>query len=300
MSTFQAVTTGHIAHWDVSTCLAQPLFDGLDPLGLGAFAPKPRTKDAALSMALNELGKELEKSAAKGNGAKHRYVVESKLNRSADGFELVDNKIQKVEDNDHRSLITTKVSESYRVEISQFDYSLPVSEWEALDALQDKFDRMVKETTGVGRSLVSIIHHVQGTCLRQVGGLYFFPDGVGADFLQARQVFEDCGGAVIEVMEVKVDADAARGIRKAIVKELAAEAGEMLEDLVRNDIRDATVERRLVRCKELRSKCTLYEGILSDTLGEVRLLLDQAEKCQSTSQAIQDDDTVFESNDVFA
>lgn len=303
--TMSAMTTGCMCFWDTSATDAGLLKERLASIGLEAFAPKARTVPAALKMAMKDFGKELEAHHCKSNGGKHKFIVQGKLNLEADGFELLDNcQMPSGQENLNEMVFTARVDGGGRVHVTELGsrfWQLNLTDgYTASVKLQEWFDayRMQAPGSTVGRSLVAIVNHLHGTCVRPVGGVYYLPDDTVAAWDDVVDAFESCGKNVISRVRVVLDDRAAKTIRRAIVNELTEAAGTVLEDLIRNDIKDATVERRLQRARELRGKCQQYESILNDTLGEVHVILNEAERCQAASQAIQDDDSVFE--DTFA
>ena len=293
---FNAITSGCMCFWDASDCVAEALKDDLRALGAGleAFAPKPRTEESALGMALKDVGQLLVKTGKIAWSKRSRLMTERKAARG-DGVELVKVVKHGSVENDYEVLLTARVEQgSLRVTHGWLDSSDRLF-------LLERWESYCQQTAGasVGRSLVDIIKCLHGTCVRPVGGVYYLPEGEVALWDQVIGVYEKHGSTVTRA-KVVMDDKAARSIKKAVVDELSMEAAELLDDLMRNDIRDETVKRRLRKAKELRSKCVLYEEVLSDTLAGVHTLLDSVEKSQGITQAVSDDDALFADDSVFA
>ncbi|MFA7677091.1 MAG: DUF6744 family protein [Candidatus Omnitrophota bacterium] len=291
--TTNAIVSGCLTWWEPKPADAARLYSELESIGLGQYAPRPATAEAALQAAMKQWGDGLGKQKVTTTDAKHQYKVFARRDKKQDGFELVD--------------VTRKRGpNSYACECACRVYPA-MNQVEALEGyvdiyqLQEAFDQYRKQASGadVGRSLVQLTQAMNGTCVRMNGGNYYLPEGVVQRWYDVIDVFEQCSQTVVTRMRVVMDDIAARAIRKGIVEELIKESAKMAEELRHGDLAEDVIERRKIRSMELRAKAKMYEEILSDTLTEVHAVLDLADSCAAAALATQEDKQVFDFESTF-
>ena len=285
-----AMTQGALVWWDPQVADAARLANELEKIGLGEYAPKAQTAEAALQHAMADYGAELTKRT---KGCKVSYMVQSRADKSQDGFELVEVN-RKAGPNGYQSECACRV-EPLNGWIEVLDGSIPLQE------CQERFNAYRKEATGaeVGRSLIALMEHLHGTCVRLgKGGNYYLPEDAVSTWQSVIDVFEGCGKTEVHCMRVVLDDKAAKSIRKGITAELLKEAAQVADDLRKGEISEGVLERRKTRSQLLRAKAREYEGILNSELSEVHAVLNMADSCAAAAVGCQESGSVFD--DTFA
>lgn len=286
--TTNAIVSGCLTWWEPKPADAARLAAELESIGLGKYAPKPATAEAALQEAMQDWGEGLSKQKVTTKESKHVYKVFARRDKKQDGFELVD-VTRKQGPNSYSCECACRV-DAATGKVELLEGYLDV--WQT----QELFDQYRSQASGaaVGRSLVELTQTMNGTCVRMNGGNYYLPEDAVARWYDVIDVFERCSQTVVTRMRVVMDDIAARAIREGIVKELITEAAEIAEELRQGELAEHVVERRRQRSQLLREKAHMYEGILNDTLSEVHAVLDLADTCAAAAIATQEDTHIFD------
>lgn len=285
-SNMNAVVSGAFVYWDAGITSQSVIHSKLESLGLEQFSPNPRSANEALTLALLDWGNaEIAKMPKHDRSLKRKVIVQPRLNQDSNGLELmrVDRRAEK---NEYEFLCAARVENGYVIVTDGYA---------SASYLQEGYQVYKSECTGsaVGQSLVEILKHYHGTCVRAAGGLYYLPDDVVDEWDMVSEAFEQASKSnVVHRVRIVMDEQAARSVRSAITNELVKEAGIVAEEL-RTLQKDDAIELRKARASMLRDKCRKYESILKDTLIEVNAVLDLAEMGLSASEAVDADSNEF-------
>lgn len=291
---------GALVMWKCGPTDRGKLMDAMSAIGLSKFVPPARSVQASLRLAMSELaetmtnkrGNRAKKSEA-GEKIKQAYIVQPHIDPKVDGFELVD-VARKAGPNSYENVFSGLVKLVNGKEMVH----TTMGTWEIRDTLQERYEALRLEVDGsaVGASLVELLNHFSGTCVRAHGGVYFLPDSGVSDWDKAVNAYEaaGCGANIIDRVRVVLDEQGIRSVKRAITKELVEMSGQIAEELRSGNLTEAAVEKRVYAASALRAKCQLYEGILSTELTECRAILTLAETSMSAGVAVQEDASVFE------
>lgn len=151
------------------------------------------------------------------------------------------------------------------------------------------------ETTDVTAAVVSVITGpYRGIAMRRRGGVYFVRPEFSAAWQAlamglARYGFKDLSYPMAG--DGRSQKAAAHMVKHSLEQELADLRKQLSEmDDGPRGTRDSTVEKRVAECEELVSKAELYESILGDWLGEVRLGIDRVKGAFQRREKLEADD----------
>ena len=85
------------------------------------------------------------------------------------------------------------------------------------------------------------------------------------------------------VLRHRLDADAVRAVRDAVVAEVQAEADRIRDEVAAGDLGGRALETRKKQAAELRDKVLLYEDLLSVGLPGLHTAVDQADQAAATA-----------------
>lgn len=275
--------------WNCGPTNREKLFARMEQIGLDKFVPPVRSPQACLRLAMSEVANGMTQSMPrrKKGDSKRGYIVQSLLDPKVDGFEIVDVE-RKKGPNSYENVFTARV-EKERIHTSQ-------NGWSYENHLCNKFDayRLEVDGSAIGASLVELIGHFGGTCLRAHGGVYFVPDQIVGRMYDAGQAYELANPVnQVDVLKFALDACGIRAVKRAIVKELVEEAGKIAEELRSGDLTEAGVQKRVDGAKALRQKCNSYEELLSVELTECRKMITLAETSLCSGVAVQENEDVY-------
>ena len=262
---------GAVVFWTASEFTDRDkLKAGLVLLGLDQFVPEPRPPASVLKDALEEtLG-----------GA--RVLVRPLADR--DGFTVV-----KEERGKNANAYATALIARVR------NPDLPTIEYEPDDdrAIQVNraFRRHLGRIPGVQLSacLVKVVEFLGGTRLRPTGAVYWVPGPKLDEWALAAQAVEaasDGKPSAVYLLRHRLDGDAVRAIRDAVVAEVQAASVRIAEEVTTGDLGGRALETRKQQARELRDKVLLYEELLSVGLAELHRAIDVADQAAATASLL--------------
>jgi len=258
---------GAICFW---TCgeltVLQRLKDGLEDLGLGKFAPEPRTAPAALKDALESL-----------------YTLPTQLVRplkSKDGFTVVEEG-RGVDVNSYATVATAKIDKSRQISLTPYDYA-------KAQELAGRFNEQLGllRPSQVTAALVAILDSLGATRLRPSGAVYWLPAHRLDDWRAVCGVVEGAGKDKpnnVYVLQNVFDDEAVRAVRDAITAEVMTTAARLNAEIRSGDLGERALENRRAEAEELRRKINLYEDLLSLGLEQLHLAVDHAESAAAVA-----------------
>jgi hypothetical protein len=248
---------GAAVYWTLSEATDfETLRDGLSAAGFGKFAPEPRTEQATLKEALENLypGHDIKALADR------KCFEVTKCHAGTDR-------------NEHRHVITARMI-CGRVETDSeaiLDNDKIGAEYRRLK------DRIPYHT--VTRILTDIVSDLNGTTLRPTGGIYWLP----ADRLERWEMAADLierasldRKSRVYTLRTICDESAVLAVRAALTAEIEREAADIEKRLHEPTAGYEAKRTQRKRAEALRQKLTRYESDLGLTLNDLRGLLDQA------------------------
>jgi hypothetical protein len=131
-----------------------------------------------------------------------------------------------------------------------------------------------------------VVESLGGIRLRPGGAVYWVPGprlGAWAEAAEAAEAAADDGRNAVYVLRHRLDADAVRAVRDAVVGEVLSEAGRICEELTGGELGGRALETRKRQAAELREKVLLYEDLLSVGLGGLHEAVDRADQAAATA-----------------
>ena len=125
-----------------------------------------------------------------------------------------------------------------------------------------------------------------GTRLRPTGAVYWVPGPKLDDWSSIARAVEaasDGRPSAVYVLRHRMDADAVRAVRDAIVAEVQGEAGRILDEVNAGDLGGKALEARRKQAKDLSDKVALYEHLLSVGLDDLHRAVDAADQAAAAS-----------------
>jgi hypothetical protein len=237
-------------------------------LGLESFVPEPRPASSALRDALDEvLGGP-------------RVLVRPLA--AKDGFAVV----REDRGSDRNSYSTCLVA---RVTDDAFPHP-------AFDPWDHPHVRTVRDAfrTQLGRlpavqlsaALVRVVDALGGTRLRPSGAVYWIPGPKLDEWARvgrAVEVAADGGASAVYLLRHRLDADAVRAVRDAVVAEVQGEAERIRTEVAAGQLGGRALETRQGQAADLRAKVLLYEDLLNVGLAGLHQAVDAADQAAATA-----------------
>jgi hypothetical protein len=245
------------------------LQEGFVAAGLDKFVPEPRPPAPALKAALEEvLGGP-------------RMLVRPLARR--DGFTVV------LEDRGELANIYAQVLVA-RIEGDNGEVrpAFQPDTDERIPAVREAYRRHLGllHTSQVSNSLVAILDALRGTRLRPSGGLYWLPERKLTDWQRAALAAEAAAEgkpSAVHILRHRMDADAVRAVRDAIVAEVLTEATRIQDEVVSGELGERALESRRAQLSQLREKIALYEDLLQVGLGGLYQAVDRTEQAAAAA-----------------
>jgi hypothetical protein len=92
--------------------------------------------------------------------------------------------------------------------------------------------------------------------------------------------------SAVYVLRHRLDADAVRAVRDAVVAEVQAEAGRICAEVAAGDLGGRALETRKQQAADLRDKVLLYEDVLSVGLAGLHAAVDRADQAAATASLL--------------
>ena len=135
-------------------------------------------------------------------------------------------------------------------------------------------------------SLVKIVEYLGGTRLRPSGAVYWIPGPKLDEWSQVAQAIEQAAEvrpSAVYVLRHKLDADAVRAVRDALVAEVQDEATRIRDEVLSGELGGRALVTRKNQVCGLRSKVLLYEEILEVGLNGLHKAIDEADQAAVTA-----------------
>jgi hypothetical protein len=289
MSETSALVSGAFVLWDVGATDRERLAEKLTAIGMEKFCPPPRSVSAALKKGLADVAVCMKRDLA---GDEKRDIIIEPHRKREDGFELVE-VTRGRRDNYYQPRISAKVDVTQDGAVETVMVTKGALH---LTEINERYARYRREVTGasVGRSLVDILEHLHGTCVRTIGGVYYLPEDAVDKWDDVVSAYEAAGPNTIHRIRIVMDQQAVRTVKRAITRELTSTAGAIAEEIRSGKLGEQALAKRLADAKALRDRAKKYEEILAVELAECHAVINLAEVAASSSQAIQEDDKVFD------
>jgi hypothetical protein len=257
---------GAVTFWSLADWSDRPrLVATFARSGLAAFVPDPRPAPACLKDALEDIL------------GGPRVLVRPLASR--DGFAVV-REDRGVAANAYATLLTASVRDGTD---PVFDPWSPDAD-RAADAYRRQLGRV--PAGQLSAALVRVVESLGGTRLRPGGAVYWVPgnrlDEWAAAGKAAEQAAEGRPSAVY-VLRHRLDSDAVRAVRDAVVTEVRAEAERISDEVAGGELGGRALETRKRQAAELRQKVLLYEDLLSVGLAGLHQAVDRADQAAATA-----------------
>ncbi|HEX3146892.1 MAG TPA: hypothetical protein VHR66_02250 [Gemmataceae bacterium] len=257
-----AVVFWSLAEWSDR----QRLLAHFAPLDLAALVPEPRPAPACLRSALEEVL------------AGPRVLIRPLASR--DGFAVV---------KEDRGLAANRYQTELTARVHGNPPALTFDPWDARatridDAYQTQLGRV--PATQLSAALVRVVESLGGTRLRPSGAVYWIPGPRLDDWVNVVRAIEraaDGRPSSVYVLRHRMDRDAVRAIRDAVVAEVQSEATRICSDVVAGDLGTRDLEARKKQAADLRAKVLLYEELLAVGLQGLHTAVDEADQAAATA-----------------
>ncbi len=138
----------------------------------------------------------------------------------------------------------------------------------------------------VSACLVAVVEGLGGTRLRPSGALYWLPGHRLDEWLRVSHATEAAakqGKSAVYLLRHRLDAEAVRAVRDAVVAEVEAEARRIHEEVLTGELGERALQARQHQAAELRPKVALYEHLLSVGLGMLHGAVDRADQAAASA-----------------
>ena len=257
---------GAVTFWSLADANDRTrLHRGFSLLGLEGFVPDPRPAPAALRDALE----------AVLGGA--RTLVRPLATR--DGFAVV-REDRGTDTNTYATRLVARVRDG---QAPAFDPWAPEA-----GAVAEAYARQLARVPGhqVSAALVKVVEALGGTRLRPGGAVYWVPGPRLDDWAKVAKAAEGAAEdqrSAVYVLRHRLDADAVRAVRDAVVSEVDAETRRICEEVTSGELGGRALEARRRQAFELRNKVLLYEDLLAVGLQGLHTALDAADQAAATA-----------------
>jgi hypothetical protein len=257
---------GAVVFWSLSEWTSRDrLKEGFEAAGLAAFVPEPRQPAAALRDALEEV-----------LGGPRMLV---RPLQARDGFTVV-REDRGEHGNSYTQELVARIEEDGALSFTPDD--------ERPGAVRAAYERQrgLLRAARVSGALVAILEALGGTRLRPGGSVYWLPPHRLDDWQQAAQAVEASGEGranAVYLLRHRMDADAVRAVRDAVVAEVQAEATRIHDAVMTGELGGRGLQTRRARASQLREKINLYEHLLDVGLEGLRAAVDQADQAAAAA-----------------
>jgi hypothetical protein len=136
-------------------------------------------------------------------------------------------------------------------------------------------------------ALVRVVEALGGTRLRPGGAVYWVPSPRLADWAGVARAVEAAadGGrpAAVYLLRHRLDADAVRAVRDAVVAEVRAAAEQVRAEVATGELGGRALTARQQQAAELRAKVLLYEDLLAVGLADLHAAVDAADQAAAAA-----------------
>jgi hypothetical protein len=257
---------GAVVFWSLSEWTSRDrLKEGLEAAGLAAFVPEPRQAAAALRDALEEV-----------LGGPRMLV---RPLQARDGFTVV-REDRGEHGNSYTQELVARIDDAGGITFASSD--------DRAARVREAYERQrgLLRAARVSGALVAILEALGGTRLRPGGSVYWLPPHRLDEWQQAARAVEASGvgrASAVYVLRHRMDADAVRAVRDAVVAEVQAEATRIHDEVMGGELGGRALETRRARAGELREKINLYEHLLDVGLEGLRGAVDRADQAAAAA-----------------
>jgi hypothetical protein len=289
---------GAVVFWSAGATQRSELKAVYELLGLSEFMPGEKTPEAGLLQSLKSCLK-----LHRGNG--ESFLIIPRRNRRMDGFEV--QRVMHGKVNEYHTMLIARVGEhngpmveagpDYNREFRKNNHceaDEEILQWRN-DYLYHDYHKAMNRVEGsaVGRSLVSIVEHLDGLTLKDTGGVYWVPSEAVPVIMAMREGLRST--VAIDVLENKPTVEAIEAFRRALTREIDTEVQEISKEISGGDLGERALENRAERARELLNKISSYEDILGTTLETLRDSVDVPKQAAATALAMIESGNQFES-----
>ena len=264
-------TGGAVAFWTPAEFTDRArLAAGLAPLGLEEFVPAPRPAASLLRDALED---------ALGGP---RVLVRPLADR--DGFTVVREERGRA-GNAYTTALVARVDAAGGDDPPRLAFD-PADERAALvgAAFARHLGRIPAAQLSLG--LVRIVERFGGTRLKPTGAIYWIPGPKLDDWAAVARAVESAADgrpSAVYLLRHRLDADAVRAIRDAVVADVRGEVERIRAEVATGELGGRALEGRRRRAVELRHRVLLYEDVLSVALRDLHAAVDGADQAAATA-----------------
>jgi hypothetical protein len=125
-----------------------------------------------------------------------------------------------------------------------------------------------------------------GTRLRPSGAVYWIPGPKLDDWARVGRAVEaaaDGGASAVYLLRHRLDAEAVRAVRDAVVAEVQGEAERIRTEVTGGQLGGRALETRQGQAADLRAKVLLYEDLLNVGLAGLHQAVDAADQAAATA-----------------
>jgi len=290
-TTIDGWNQGIVCFWDAKTANHGFLKGAMGAVGLGKYCPPPYSVGASLKLAMAEYGRAHRKELLEGFENRTNTTIEVKRHENAnnDGYEMIAVEHGK-ERNEYPRIFSAKV------EMNGSECTTLTSGWSVVSdtyQIQAAYERnrQTCSASSVGQMLVKMVGLANGTCVREIGGVYYLPDGAANTWRKLCQAIDSPNGTQITWHEIRLNESSMRSIAASITKEITANAQKRFDKVMTGELGARALANQIESLKELRGKLHTYEVILDSPLQDVRELLKKARDAANMAHmlTLQDD-----------
>jgi hypothetical protein len=258
---------GAVAFWALADWTnRQRLENEFGGLGLADLVPDPRPAPACLRAALDDVF------------AGPRVLVRPLATR--DGFAVV---------KEDRGLAANRYQTELTARVTGTPPALTFDPWdERAVMVEESYRRQLGRIPAaqVSTALVKVVEALGGIRLRPNGAVYWVPGPRLDEFAAAAGAVERAAEnrpSCVYLLRHRLDRDAVRAVRDAVVQEVQAEAERICQEVSAGDLGARALEARKRQAFDLRGKVLLYEDLLSVGLQGLHTAVDAADQAAATA-----------------
>jgi hypothetical protein len=135
-------------------------------------------------------------------------------------------------------------------------------------------------------ALVKVVESLGGTRLRPTGAVYWVPGHKLDEWAAVAHAVERAATgrpSAVYVIKHRLDADAVRAVRDAVVGEVRADADRIVAEVTGGDLGGRALDTRRKEAAALRDKVLLYEDLLNVGLAGLHRAVDAADQAAATA-----------------
>lgn len=232
----------------------QKMADGFAKIGMGQFAPTPRTLKEALRAALvGEYSKKNQRVAPCGKG----YEVTKEVQ--------IEGQIR----NEHIHILSASVerdqtSGNEAVVIDDPSMAEAVLGW--VEAARKKVD-----STAVGEGLTRVVEALRGVKIRDAGGAYWLPPASVGRWVALKEALEQAGRPVrMREFEQAATARTVAAVIDSVSSHVDSSIDKMLTAIESGELGERALAAKEQEAMDLADQLTEYEAVLGTKLDEIR------------------------------